>query len=1063
MKITQLIHFSTFAMRERSGRSSDFSLSRRIYYMSLASLFICLLTTGNALGSGYNKDQTADVVIGLGSLNGPNGFRITGRSDGDQAGRSLRNAGDINGDGLDDFIIGAPSASPNGTQSAGEAYVILGRAANPSSLSLNDLDGSNGFRVSGLAFNDEVGYAVSGAGDVNKDGYDDLIIGAPGVEADDDIEDAGAAYVIFGRATFPAQLNLETLNGTNGFRIDGIVIDARTGAGVAQAGDINGDGYDDMLIGAPEATVGGKEWVGQAFAVMGRHSFPPVIDLNTLNGSDGFLINGVAAESSTGKILRSAGDLNQDGYDDIAVVAGSYLTGRSLDTGTIYIIFGQPNFTAKFNLSAINGSNGFKIEGIAKGDNAGRSIASAGDVNGDGRFDLVIGAPYAAAHMGEAYVVFGQSSYSTTFNLSSLNGSNGFRLVGNEANGEAGTAVGAADVNGDGLEDLIIGASTAGTGSMRFSGKTYVVLGRTTFDASLSLDTLGDGGFRLDGAVAGDQTGQTISSAGDMNGDGYDEFLIGAPNAGPGVNNDTGYTYLIQGGPTLGISLPVTHPGTPNVDSLTGTSGDDVMLAHRGNDQVDAGAGQDVLKGGAGNDVLIGGMDADRLLGGTGQDTASYAGSPGAVSINLFTGVATGGNATGDSLRSIERVIGSPLADTLVGDSLNNWLEGAGGDDTFTGRRGNDTFYFRAGSGDDIITDFTPGPESDDVLDFSARSTLKPGDLTVQAQEGDTLISLPGGDSILLKNVAPASLHADDYRFSGMPLAKPDYFSTSINTPLKVNLPGVLGNDDNPSSNPLTAVLVESPAHGKVTLQANGGFTYTPDNEFVGIDEFTYKADNGLASNVARVTIDVTLVPPTAVDDSYTVAIGETLIVPAPGILGNDKSPGQLPLEAILIGEPIEGVVTLNANGSFSYTSSFDYSAQDSFTYQASNGLSSNTATVVITILDPNGPPVAVDDAYELNVDETLTIPAPGVLANDVDPLSGVMTAKIGAKPSHGEVTLNADGAFTYVPDEGYAGVDSFTYQAGNGQLSNVATVNLKIKGPTDGQQRILLPTILRN
>lgn len=1063
MKITQLIHFSMSALHRHSGRSSVVSRLRRAYFMGIVSLLICLLTTGNALGNGYDKDQAADVVIGLGSLNGPNGFRITGRSDGDQAGRSLRNAGDINGDGLDDFIIGAPSASPNGTQSAGEAYVIFGRTTNPTSLSLNDLDGNNGFRVSGLAFNDEVGYAVSGAGDVNKDGYGDLIIGAPGVEADDNIEDAGAAYVIFGRSTFTAQLDLETLSGTNGFRIDGIVAEARTGAGVAQAGDINGDGYDDVLMGAPEAAVGGKEWVGQVFAVMGRHSFPPVIDLNTLNGSDGFLINGVAAESSTGKILRSAGDLNQDGYDDIAIVAGSYLTGRSLDTGTIYIIFGQPTFTAKFNLTGINGNNGFKIEGVANGDNAGRSVAPAGDVNGDGRLDLVIGAPYAASHTGEAYVVFGQASYSATLNLSSLNGSNGFRLVGSEANGEVGTAVGAADVNGDGLEDVIIGASTAGAGSMRFAGITYVVLGRTSFDASLSLGTLGNGGFRLDGAMAGDQTGQTISSAGDVNGDGYDEFLIGAPNAGPGVNNDTGYVYFIQGGPTLGISLPVTHPGTPNADTLSGTAGNDVMLAHRGNDQVDAEAGLDVLKGGAGNDILTGAANADRLIGGTGEDTASYSGSAEAVSINLFTGVANGGDATGDSLRSIERVIGSPSADTLVGDSLNNRLEGAGGDDTLTGGLGNDAFYYRAGSGDDSITDFTPGPESDDFLDFSVHSTLKPGDLAVQTQGADTLISLPGGDSILLKGVAAGSLHADDYRFSGMPLANPDNFSTPINTQLKVNPPGVLGNDDNPSTNPLTAVLVTSPAHGNVTLQANGGLTYTPDNEFVGIDEFTYKADNGLASNVARVTIDVTLLPPTAVDDSYTVAIGETLTVPAPGVLGNDKSPGQLPLKAILIGEPLEGIVTLNTNGSFSYTPSSDYSTQDSFTYRADNGLSSNTATVVITILDPNGPPVAVDDAYELNVDETLTVAAPGVLANDIDPLSGVMTAKLDAKPSHGEVTLSADGAFTYVPDAGYAGTDTFTYQADNGQPSNVATVNLKIKGATDGEQRILLPTILRN
>lgn len=1028
----------------------------------ILALSLILLINSLVYGDEVPRDSTAETVINLSTLLGPSGFRIEGRDDGDQAGRSLHFAGDVNGDGLNDFVVGAPAARPDGLQSAGEAYVVFGQNSNPNNLPLSNLNGTNGFRIVGVTFNDEAGSAVGGGGDINNDGYDDLIIGAPGADLNEQTTESGAAFVLFGRPSFPAQIDLDSVNGTSGFRINGIAANDRAGTSAGIANDINGDGFDDILIGAPDATVGGKQGSGQVYIVWGKQSFPPVFNLSSLNGSNGFSVNGVTTETSAGKVLRAAGDLNKDGYGDFLLSAGSYLSGKSLESGTVYVVFGQKTFPSKFNLTSLNGTNGFRIEGIADGDNAGRSVAAAQDVNGDGRDDLIIGAPYASSHKGEAYIVFGRSSYPQAVNLQDLNSTTGVRLIGDQTNGEAGTAVSAADINGDGLQDIVVGASVAGAGTSRFAGMTYVVFGRTTFEASLSLGALGSGGLRFDGGMAGDQSGQTLSSAGDINGDGYDELLIGAPNAGPGVKSDAGFVYLVQGGPTLGVNLPVTHTGTPGINTLSGTAGNDVMLAHRGDDQINAGAGNDVLKGGSGNDIHNGGPGADRIIGGTGQDTASYAGSPTGVTINLFTGAASGGDAAGDALVSIERVIGSSGADTLIGSAGDNVLNGAGGDDTLTGGLGNDAFKFGSGSGKDTINDFASGPQSPDILDFSDYPAINdPEDLTLKAQGSDTLITLPGGETILLKGVAPGSLHADDYRFMGAPLANPNQYSTPVNTELKVSAPGVLDNDDNPTATQLSAVIVEGPAHGKVTLQASGGFTYTPDKDFVGIDEFFYQASNGQLSNVAQVTIDVTLLPPTAVDDAYIVELGETLSIPTPGVLANDQKSGQIPLQAILVEGPVDGILQLNNNGSFTYTPSVDYSTQDSFVYQASNGLFSNSATVTITIVDPDGPPVAADDAYQLGVDQTLTIPAPGVLGNDINPLTTTMTAKLVDNPAHGTLTLNANGGFTYKPNTGYAGLDSFTYRADNGQQSNLATVALTISdSPAQGQQ-IMLPVIL--
>ncbi|WP_297326066.1 integrin alpha, partial [Nitrosomonas sp.] len=159
------------------------------------------------------------TAINLSSLDGSNGFRLDGTAADDFSGRPVSSAGDVNGDGLDDVIVGARSADSNGYYS-GSSYVVFGQAAGFSAtLNLTSLDGSNGFRLDGAAF-DGSGYSVSNAGDVNGDGFDDVIIGAPGVDPNGNL--SGSSYVVFGQASgFNATLNLASLDGSNGFRLDG--------------------------------------------------------------------------------------------------------------------------------------------------------------------------------------------------------------------------------------------------------------------------------------------------------------------------------------------------------------------------------------------------------------------------------------------------------------------------------------------------------------------------------------------------------------------------------------------------------------------------------------------------------------------------------------------------------------------------------------------------------------------------------------------------------------------------------------------------------------------------
>ena len=476
---------------------------------------------------------------------------IAGAATDDRAGISVASAGDVNGDGRADVIIGASGADNNGRAESGSAYVVYG--GGPANVGLAAL-GSAGFRIDGGASGDAAGVSVAGAGDLNGDGRADVVVGAPGAD-NNGRGDSGSAYVVFGSAA-PADLDLAAL-GSRGFRIDGAAADDRAGTSVSVTGDLNGDGRADLVIGAPRADGNGRSLSGTAYVVFGGAA-PADLDLAAL-GARGFRIGGAAADDRAGDSVAGAGDVNGDGLADVIVGAAEADNNGRASSGSAYVVYGGGS--ANIDLAAL-GSAGFRIDGGAAGDLAGFSVAGAGDPNGDGRADVIIGAPVAGnngrAASGSAYVVYG-SGASANLDLASL-GAAGFRIDGGVPNQRAGASVSGTDgdLNGDRYDDVIVSTPLPPPTS------AHVIYGGAAH-GDVDLAALGAGGYRIDGAVLIGELSLPVSAAGDVNGDGRADALVGSP----GALDDSGSAYVVYGFGTSSLSYPPAQLAVGRPATLT--------------------------------------------------------------------------------------------------------------------------------------------------------------------------------------------------------------------------------------------------------------------------------------------------------------------------------------------------------------------------------------------------------------------------------------------------------------------------------------------------------------
>jgi hypothetical protein len=427
----------------------------------------------------------------------------TGEATGDQFGKSVSNAGDVNGDGYDDVIVGAYYNDAGGA-SAGRAYIYYGGTS---------MDDVVDVTMTGQAAGDFFGWSVSTAGDVNNDGYDDVIVGA--VYNDAAGNEAGRAYIYYGGAS---------MDNTTDVTLTAEGIWHHFGWSVSTAGDVNNDGYSDVIVGAVDWQ--NYQAIGRAYVYYGGASMDNTPDV---------IMTGAAGGDNFSNSVSNAGDVNGDGYDDVIVGAHNNDAGGT-SAGRAYIYFGG---------ASMDNTPDVIMTGVAAGDNLGYSVSIAGDVNGDEYDDVIVGAPdVGGASAGRAYIYYGGGSMDNTPDVT---------MTGEAAGDWFSFSVSkAGDVNVDEYDDVIVGAYQNDAGGTS-AGRAYIYYGGASMDNTPDVIMTGE---------AASDAFSSVSTAGDVNSDGYDDVIVGA------LGNDaaTGKAYVYS--PYLFILIVPDGGETWNVGAI---------------------------------------------------------------------------------------------------------------------------------------------------------------------------------------------------------------------------------------------------------------------------------------------------------------------------------------------------------------------------------------------------------------------------------------------------------------------------------------------------------------
>lgn len=427
-------------------------------------------------------------------------------------GQSLASAGDVNGDGFSDLIIGA-HLYDNGQNNEGAVMIWHGSASGPNLATAAALHSSQ----PESAF----GYSVSGAGDVNGDGFDDIIVGAP--HYDNGQSEEGVAFVFLGT---PNGISKTASN-----MLEANQADAGFGTSVSATGDVNGDGYGDIIVGAMHYD-NGEDEEGAAFVYLGSPAGISPVPIKLESNKTGAWF---------GCAVSHAGDLNDDGFSEIVIGAMNYSNGES-EEGALYIYPGSPNGP---NLAAK-----YMIESDTEDARLGNSVAPAGDLNGDGHDDIIAGAyGFGDYDAGAIFIGYGQANSPLSLTMDCIKGTQDQAQFGWDVSG-------ASDVNSDGFHDLIIGANAHDNGD----GAAYLYYGSP---AGISQGNVTHLYTHETGMAAA--MGQSVAGAGDLNGDGYADVLVGEPwFIDETTSILTGMVMIYYGSPTGIGSGPQRITGNPS-------------------------------------------------------------------------------------------------------------------------------------------------------------------------------------------------------------------------------------------------------------------------------------------------------------------------------------------------------------------------------------------------------------------------------------------------------------------------------------------------------------------